>query len=521
MTIPSSAYQITVDSSGNLGTYDIASGAEISYFTSVGNLVISGSMSASSYNLTAGTGIGISGLTISNTGIISASGGNGITVSGTNPLSIAMSGSYSGDLAITTSSYPPILINYTGGGGNGAIFEFNNDITLGTSASNAYAGSMLFNVGGTPMFEIPIQYDTNSSGDLSGGYFGFYSFPTNEYFMAFNPYTNAVFTASGNPATARNTLDDGSGNMSVAGNMSIAGSISFSNNSLNIITAGTSSSSGQAGIRFNPNNDIFMFPQANYYTGFVNNAQNTWFLQVQDPSGKVITKNNTLDDGQGDMLVTGYLSIPSQTSSNNGKIQIFSTNNNFGQFQIANPSENGEASMSFSNYVSSLGTGEPTINSGGIIWDIGLSNWGSGTFFGIGNSSVGGKVITIQPNGSTALTGAMSVAGGLTVAGGIGFESIYTVQSQGGQGYSYPTSVTVKTNGSGGFYGMFMTVDADSNAGSWNYPSALLTTVSSGGIYGRLWFVFAMGAANNSNISITYSGYASSDATISYIGSSY
>ena len=92
MTIPSSAYQITVDSSGNLGTYDIASGAEISYFTSVGNLVISGSMSASSYNLTAGTGIGISGLTISNTGIISASAGAGISVSGTNPLTITNTG---------------------------------------------------------------------------------------------------------------------------------------------------------------------------------------------------------------------------------------------------------------------------------------------------------------------------------------------------------------------------------------------------------------------------------------------
>ena len=54
MTIPSSAYQITVDSSGNLGTYNIASGAEISYFTSVGNLVISGNYLGDNYEINGG-----------------------------------------------------------------------------------------------------------------------------------------------------------------------------------------------------------------------------------------------------------------------------------------------------------------------------------------------------------------------------------------------------------------------------------------------------------------------------------
>ncbi|MEM0142328.1 MAG: hypothetical protein QXL94_00035, partial [Candidatus Parvarchaeum sp.] len=66
-----------------------------------GDMTVTGSLTAGSYNLTGGTGISFSGTTITNTGIISASAGNGISVSGTNPLSIAMSGSYSGNMSVS------------------------------------------------------------------------------------------------------------------------------------------------------------------------------------------------------------------------------------------------------------------------------------------------------------------------------------------------------------------------------------------------------------------------------------
>ena len=65
-----------------------------------GTLSVTGEISGGSYNLTGGTGISFSGVTITNTGIISASAGDGITVSGTNPLTIGMSGSYSGNMTV-------------------------------------------------------------------------------------------------------------------------------------------------------------------------------------------------------------------------------------------------------------------------------------------------------------------------------------------------------------------------------------------------------------------------------------
>ena len=96
--------------------------------------------------------------------------------------------------------------------------------------------------------------------------------------------------------TLNNTLDDGSGKMS------LTGAIAFPNSGNNWITFGGASN---AGIRYNTNNDLFLYPQAGYYIGFVNNAQNAWLLQVQDPSGTVKTKNNTLDDSSGNIEPSG------------------------------------------------------------------------------------------------------------------------------------------------------------------------------------------------------------------------
>ncbi len=256
MTIPSSAYQITVDSSGNLGTYNIASGAEISYFTSVGNLVISGSMSASSYNLTAGTGIGISGLTISNTGIISASAGNGITVSGTNPLSIAMSGSYSGNFNLTGNLTISGLIT-----ANNSIYIPNENTVNGVGNVNIYmnvvSGSNPFVFDGTANDTNNLWYN-GVTGDTSGN-----------YWFIFNPKTDKqlYFHTNGLFQDTLNTYNDGSGNMSVAGALSVAGEISggsynlaggtgISFSGITITNTGIISASAGAGISVSGTNPL-------------------------------------------------------------------------------------------------------------------------------------------------------------------------------------------------------------------------------------------------------------------------
>lgn len=117
----------------------------------------------------------------------------------------------------------------------------------------------------------------------------------------------------------------------------------------------------------------------------------------------------------------------SQTSENNSKLQIFSSNNAYGQIQIGNATANDEASMSFSNGVTGFTTGQPSISSTGAIWDIGISNWGNGTYFGIGNNIANGKVWTFETNG--ALTGVRNTlddgSGNMSIAGNYAGGSYY------------------------------------------------------------------------------------------------
>ena len=76
--------------------YNIATGAGLSFNSATNVLSNSGVLSlqgdTGSLSLVAGTGISISGLTISNAGIVSASAGSGISVSGSNPLTITNTG---------------------------------------------------------------------------------------------------------------------------------------------------------------------------------------------------------------------------------------------------------------------------------------------------------------------------------------------------------------------------------------------------------------------------------------------
>ena len=88
-----------------------------------------------------------------------------------------------------------------------------------------------------------------------------------------------------------------------------------------------------------------------------------------------------------------------------GKLSIYSGDNSYGQLQIGNPNwPNAEASMSFISGVSSFGS-TPGLAIGGIAWDIGVGNWGGGTNFGIGNSSVNGPVLSITSSGNVTSSG--------------------------------------------------------------------------------------------------------------------
>ena len=273
-------------------------------------------------------------------------------------------------------------------------------------------------------------------------------------------WTSGTVLANGNGDNAvnRNTLDDGSGNMSIAGNLSVTG------------------------------------------TGGIFATANTWSA-LQTFS---------------DYLVVGL----SQTSQSTGKLQILSSNNGYGQLQIGNAGVNDEASMSFSNGVTAFNTGEPTTASGGVVWDIGLSNWGSGTYFGIGNNVQVGRVWTIETNGSLAGlrntlddgSGNMSVAGNLSVTGTGGifattntwtaeqtFNDILTVGGSSGLDsaniglYPYATSGIVL-----GEYMSFISIWGNGDpVGGWigeNYGSIQMgiynrTTTTQGALAGSKWMM--------------------------------
>jgi len=91
---------------------------------------------------TAGTGISVSGTTVTNTGIISASAGTGISVSGTNPLTITNSGiiSASAGTGISVSGTNPLTITNTGV----------TSLVAGTNISlSGSTGAVTVNVSGT------------------------------------------------------------------------------------------------------------------------------------------------------------------------------------------------------------------------------------------------------------------------------------------------------------------------------------------------------------------------------------
>jgi len=218
---------------------------------SSGQLVNTGVLSlqgdTGSLSLSAGTGIGISGLTISNTGIISASAGNGISVSGTNPLSIAMSGSYSGNMTVAGSGTFNLInanINNTAGstGGDEIIALWGGLQSFPTTTN---AGMYGLGISGST---LEVYTDTN----------------INFWQLGLNVSTPA-FSIGGTYSlikSAYNTLDDGSGNMTIAGNLTVNGSINLSAGTgigisrLTISNTGIISASAGSGISVSGTNPL-------------------------------------------------------------------------------------------------------------------------------------------------------------------------------------------------------------------------------------------------------------------------
>ena len=222
-------------------------------------------------SLTAGTGISLSGstggVTITNSGITSLTAGNGISVSGS---TIAMSGSYSGSLTVDGT------IASDTSSGNNFYIEYN--ATLGASQSDVLWFDIEGYINGNEELSLYSKYSTNSSSDLSDIFFGIYSFDLSSDVLTLDLF-------SGEMQSYKSILDDGTGNLEIGNNY-----YKWSNSSNNYIYADTSN------MAFSTNGDF----------------------QWANSSGTIIT---TLSS-DGSMAMTGSLTVTDDVTTDSSFVAI-------------------------------------------------------------------------------------------------------------------------------------------------------------------------------------------------------
>jgi hypothetical protein len=221
-------------------------------------------------SLTAGTGISLSGstggVTITNSGITSLTAGNGISVSGS---TIAMSGSYSGSLTVDGT------IASDTSSGNNFYVEYN--ATLGASQSDVLWFDIEGYINGNEELSLYSKYSTNSSSDLSDIFFGIYSFDLSSDVLTLDLF-------SGEMQSYKSILDDGTGNLEIGNNY-----YKWSNSSNNYIYADTSN------MAFSTNGD---FQWAN--------SSGTIITTLSSNGSMAMTGSLTVD-GSGGIAASGQL----------------------------------------------------------------------------------------------------------------------------------------------------------------------------------------------------------------------
>ncbi len=391
----------------NTGVTSLGAGSGISVSGSTGGVTVgnTGVLSlqgdTGALSFTAGTGIGISGLTFTNTGIISASAGNGISVSGTNPLDINMSGSYSGNFSVTGNIVAGYGLTGNSNAPNGSQFVgfYENEILgdgnwAGFWRDNGnYFGVFLgeqnkeFNLGFA-------NYDASAYAGLNAnsGTIALVVTPDGAVYTGYNQ-NFAVPSASGASygINVRNTLDDGSGNMSIAGTLTAQYiNANVNNDNPNGATPtvvlsiyggneGGALSDGQYGLGISNGTLDFLTPSGENFAWWANTSQ--------------IASMN----GSGDFSVNGSISTGAMPSFSNGI------------------RETGYGSLRVGGYFAGIemwqGSGHDNVRAFNAenynAWSVGFFNESSGAFDGI-NSGDYSIAFAVYPNGEVVTGNAQS-----------------------------------------------------------------------------------------------------------------
>ena len=426
-----------------------------------GTLSVTGEISGGSYNLTGGTGISFSGVTITNTGIISASAGDGITVSGTNPLTIEMSGSYSGSFTVSGSITSDGTIASDTSSGNNFYVEYNS--TLGASQVNVQWFSIDGYLNGGGQLALYSKYSTNSSSNLSDIFFGIYSTK-----LGSNVLTLDLFSAS--MTSYKNTLDDGSGNMSIGGLLTMNTNVST--------TAGTYLDT----IIFDINSDNRFYNQVYASEGKTSSIYGDYWFVGWGATGQHLLKVY----GSGNMNVAGVITSGNKVTytSGSGTFTVPSGISMLKVYLIGAGGGGGGGSDYNTTYSASGGGGG---GGGGAFISLELPvNSGQGISYSVGGGGSGGATGTDGSNGGT---------GGATHFGGF--------YANGGSGGSGAGSTSNGAGGSGGSGGSYQVLNEDGGAGEDN------PTVGKGGSGGGSYNGFNYGvggAGGNGGTSANHSG---------------
>jgi hypothetical protein len=138
--------------------------------------------------------------------------------------------------------------------------------------------------------------------------------------------------------------------------------------------------------------------------------------------GAIVAITSTGNVGIGNTAPNTLLQVGSGGTT--GKAAIYSQDNNHGQLQIGNPASNGEASMEFISGVSNFGDAPSSLNGASHLWTAGVGQYGNNGDFIIGNDSISGPAVKINPIGQVAMAQkgqTLTIAPGFTLAvnGGI------------------------------------------------------------------------------------------------------
>jgi hypothetical protein len=386
----------------------------------------------------------ISGQNVSATGAYSSASGINTTASAyvSTAFGINTTAADNGATAFGLHAYAPGWVSTASGGYTQAAGPFSTAWGLYTLASgtNSTAFGDQTTASGYASFAGGVWSSAISSCSVAFGYAseadGFASFAAGQGAAWGN--RSAAFgysaIASGTASTAMGWNSHAYGNCSTA-----SGYVTFAD-SVDSVAIGTFNIGGGDGVNWVPTDPLFEI--GNGYPGNSSDA-----LVVYKNGNTVITgsdnelphqvamnSHSILTEGLGDARYVLGGSVLQVGSGGDNKASVESTDSNYGELQVANPTSNGEASIAFISGATGTGDSPSSTNGNSSIWAVGADVYGvGGSTFGIGNAAYGTSILNVYSSGIVSVAGGLYIGGNVSIgAHDIWADSGYTSEQIGG-----------------------------------------------------------------------------------------